>query len=74
MGKAKIDIGGDFTNEGKTKIYETDLSIAGSLIQRGELTVNDPHKFLTAVIAVAGATSDIAVFGRKVLGLLKGGE
>lgn len=74
MGKAKIDVGGDFTNEGKTKIYDTDLSVRGGLIQKGEFIVNDPHKFLEAVKTVAGATSDIASFGKKVLSLLKGSE
>lgn len=72
MSKGTISVGGDFTNEGKTKIYETDLQISGSLIQRGELTVNDPHKFLEAVVAAALGMKDVAQFGKKILDLLKG--
>ena len=72
MGKARIRIGGDFQNEGKTKIYETDLDIVGNLIQKGELTVNDPHKFTEAVIKLAVAGKDFAEFGKKVIDLLQG--
>lgn len=70
MGKAKIKIGGDFTNEGKTKIYETDLDIFGNLIQKGEFVVNDPHKFTEAVIKMAAASKDFAELGKKIVGLI----
>lgn len=72
MGKATINVGGDFTNEGKTNIHDTNLNISGNLNQRGDLRVNDPQKFSEAVLELAKGTRDCASFGKKVLDLLTG--
>ena len=72
MNKGEVNIGGDFVNEGKTKMYDTDLNVSGDLLQKGEFTVNDPHKFAEAVINLARTTGNVAVFGSEVIKLLRG--
>jgi hypothetical protein len=66
MGRAKVDIGGNFKNKGNVKLQDTDFIVKKDVINEGDFLVNDPEKIKEALLEITRTAKDVTEIGKMV--------
>ena len=63
-GKCNFSVGGDMENRGKFKSHDTDIDIKGSLLNEGDMNINDPEKIKETILEIARSAKNVTEIGK----------